>query len=65
MKMDKTQWHRVDDSLTGAMHWYGYGFKVIPIVPGTKKTVVKWDPWLKDFSPQKVHEYWVPIHVIA
>ena len=50
MKMDKTHWHRVDDSLTGAMHWYGYGFNVIPIVPGTKKTVVKWNPWLNNLD---------------
>lgn len=43
---------------TAAFAWYGFGFSVIPIIPGTKKTAVKWDEWLEKLSPASIDEYW-------
>lgn len=41
-----------------AFTWYGFGFTVMPIVPCTKKTSVKWDPWLECLSPEKINNHW-------
>jgi hypothetical protein len=50
-----------------ALCWYGFGFKVIPIAPGTKKTTEKWDPWLDGQSPEKISKHWAenPGHEIG
>ena len=48
----------VVDFLTAAMFWFGYGFDVIPVLPGTKKPAEKWDPWFNNRAPQKVYDYW-------
>jgi hypothetical protein len=44
--------------LSAAQDWFRLGLNVIPIVPGTKKTAVKWDPWLLDLSELKIYRYW-------
>lgn len=44
--------------LDAALYWFAFGFKVIPIVPHTKKTAVKWDPWLDNLSQQKIIKHW-------
>ena len=41
-----------------ALFWFGFGFHVIPIVPGTKRPATKWDPWLHDLSGAKISAYW-------
>jgi hypothetical protein len=41
-----------------ALYWFKFGFNVIPILPDAKKTAVKWDPWLKELSIEKIAEYW-------
>jgi len=41
-----------------ALFWFDYGLQVIPIVPGTKVTAVKWDQWLVDLCREKIKEYW-------
>jgi hypothetical protein len=46
------------DYLAAAHDWFHLGLNVIPIVPGAKKTAVKWDPWLKDLSELKIYRYW-------
>ncbi|CRI63938.1 putative Primase C terminal 2 family protein [Thiocapsa sp. KS1] len=43
---------------TAAFAWYGFGLSVIPIIPGTKKTAVKWDEWHEKRSPASIDEYW-------
>jgi len=48
----------VVDYLSAAMFWFGFGFVVIPVLPGTKQPAVKWDPWLNSFDPLMVHKYW-------
>ncbi len=53
--------------LDAAQHWYRFGFNVIPIVTGTKKTAVKWDPWLDGLSAEKIAKYWLkhPDHEVG
>ena len=41
-----------------ALSWYQYGFKVIPILPGSKKPATMRDPWLKNLSGGKVQAHW-------
>ena len=47
-----------ENFLEAALYWFMFGLNVIPILPGTKKTAVNWDPWLKDLSPEKITDYW-------
>ena len=50
-----------------ALFWHEFGLQVIPIVPGTKRTAVKWDPWLRDLSVPAISRYWAkhPDHEIG
>jgi hypothetical protein len=50
-----------------ALIWFSFGFQVIPIIEGTKKPAVKWDPWLSNLSEEKIVNYWTehPKHEIA
>ena len=47
--------------------WFKFGLKVIPTVPGTKATAVKWDPWLAVLSPVTIAAHWVnqPTHEVG
>jgi len=51
--MEKSQNYGV-----AALNWLGFGFPVIPIIPGTKKTALKWDPWLNELSCESVSAHW-------
>lgn len=42
---------------SAAFFWYGFGYKVIPIVPHAKRTSVKWG-WLETLSPEQLNEHW-------
>lgn len=52
---------------SAAFYWYGFGLKIIPLGPGTKKTAVKWDSWLDGLSREKIARYWTknPNHEIG
>ena len=41
-----------------ALDWLQFGLQVIPVPSGTKRTALKWDPWLKDLSPDKIDNHW-------
>lgn len=41
-----------------ALWWYAFGFNVIPLVPGSKKPAVKWNPWIDRLGPDTIHQYW-------
>lgn len=41
-----------------ALFWHDFGFSIIPIVPGTKQTAVKWDDWLARLSSAAIRAYW-------
>ena len=44
--------------LNAAMYFLGFGLTVIPVVPSTKRTAVKWDPWMENFSSKQVYDHW-------
>ena len=50
-----------------ALDWFNRGYKIIPLIPGTKKPAVKWDEWLRGLSPQKIVDYWLrnPTHELG
>lgn len=50
-----------------ALHWFNFGFNVIPISPGTKIPAVLWDGWFANLSPVSISKYWTahPDHDIA
>ena len=62
--------HQIVNDLTlneAALHWFKFGLQVIPVIPGTKKPAVKWDPWLSDLDIDKIKDHWNrhPNHEIA
>ena len=42
-----------------AINWFKFGFKVIPVVSGSKRTALTWDPWLADLSINTINDYWI------
>jgi len=64
---DLSLWNMVKDFLSAAFFWLGYGFEVIPILPGTKVPAVKRDPWREEFDTEKMFLYWSdhPDHEVA
>ena len=44
--------------LNAALTHFNKGFSVIPLIPGSKQTAVKWDPWLDNLSEDKIKLYW-------
>jgi len=59
--------HVFNSNLDGALYWFDFGFKVIPVQPKGKVTVVKWDGWLKGLSEEKIIDYWTqhPDHEVG
>jgi len=53
--------------LEAALYYFERGYKVIPIESKTKRTAVKWDPWLANLSKQKIRDYWLqnPTHELG
>ena len=43
---------------SAALYLFKFGFKVIPIAPGTKQTALQWDPWLAGLSAEKIAAHW-------
>lgn len=39
--------------------FYKFGFNVIPIESGSKKTAVRWDPWLENLSSDTIDLAWI------
>lgn len=44
--------------LAAAREWHAAGFSVIPIVPGEKRSAVKWDAWLAELSADSITAHW-------
>jgi len=45
-------------NLAAALDYFDRGFQVIPVVPGTKQSAVKWDPWLNGLTREVVQDTW-------
>jgi hypothetical protein len=41
-----------------ALSYYRAGFSVIPIIPGTKRPAVKWNPWQEKLCEESIRTYW-------
>ncbi len=50
-----------------AQHWFGFGFKLLPIHPRQKIPATAWDPWMAKLSKTSIEAYWGknPDHEIA
>jgi len=64
--MDKFKM-KLANILEAALVWFTFGLQVIPVVPGTKKPAVKWDPWLDNLNEQTIIDHWgkYPDHELA
>lgn len=64
MSKPNITWQRNVDA---ALFWFRFGFKVIPLIPGSKLPAVKWDPWLQGLSPDSIAQYWTrhPWHEVG
>ncbi|EGV16342.1 PriCT-2 domain-containing protein [Thiocapsa marina] len=41
-----------------ALYWFDRGSSIIPVLPGTKRTAVMWDPWNSGLSRERILAYW-------
>jgi len=49
---------KLPDFKRTALSWYVFGFPDIPIIPGLKRSTVKWKPWLATLSQGTISAYW-------
>lgn len=58
---------KFEGPLEAALFWYAFSLLVIPTVPGEKRSIVKWAPWLSQLSLNYVRQYWTdnPLHEVA
>lgn len=45
-------------SCVRALDWLAFGFRIIPVVEGEKRTAVKWDTWLAGLSDAAATAHW-------
>ena len=55
------------DFKRAALSWHEFGLSVIPIIPGLKRSTVKWKPWLATLSKGTISAYWAqhPDHEVG
>ena len=55
------------DFRDSAFRWYGFELNVIPVIPGMKRTAVKWNAWIEDFSTTAINDHWIlhPDHEVG
>ncbi len=55
------------DQLNAAQLWSGRGFRVLPILPGTKKPAVKWGEFTDNQTDDRIVAHWTkhPDHLVA
>ena len=58
IKIKPSSDHVTSSCASAAIYWHSFGFNVIPIIPGTKRTAVKWNPWREGLSPEKIKAHW-------
>lgn len=45
-------------NLEGALWWFAFGYRVIPLVPGQKRPAKAYHPWLDDLSADAIRLHW-------
>ncbi|MGL4753495.1 MAG: phage/plasmid primase, P4 family [Aeromonadaceae bacterium] len=55
------------NNIDAAQLWRGRGFRVLPILAGTKKPAVKWSAFIEGQTDERVAEHWAkhPDHLVA
>ncbi|WP_319587235.1 VapE domain-containing protein [uncultured Desulfobulbus sp.] len=51
-------WCTAKDKLPAAMHAYGFGFKIVPILHGTTTPAVEMARWVDNLSPGTICDHW-------
>jgi hypothetical protein len=54
-------------NLDGALWWFAFGYKVIPLVPGQKRPALSYYPWLDGLSVEAIRLHWQlhPAHEVG
>jgi archaellum biogenesis ATPase FlaH len=54
-------------NLEGALWWFDFGYRVIPMVPGQKRPVLPYSPWLDELSVDAIRQHWAkhPDHEVG
>ncbi|MDH7973533.1 PriCT-2 domain-containing protein [Sphingomonas sp. AR_OL41] len=54
-------------NLEGALWWFEFGYRVIPLVPGQKRPATAYHPWLDELSVEAVRQHWTrhPDHEVG
>ncbi len=45
-------------NLEGALHFHGFGYTIIPMVPGQKRPADKYEPWIEGVSEEAIRQHW-------
>lgn len=45
-------------NLEGALWWFDFGYRIIPLVAGQKRPATAYYPWLDDLSAEAVRQHW-------
>ncbi|PZQ94339.1 MAG: hypothetical protein DI533_22420 [Cereibacter sphaeroides] len=45
-------------NLDGALWWFAFGYRVIPLIPGKKRPAKAYNPWLDDLSIDAIRQHW-------
>lgn len=45
-------------NLEGALWWFAFGYRVIPLIPGQKRPAKAYHPWLDDLSVDAIRLHW-------
>ncbi len=54
-------------NLEGALWWFEFGYRIIPLVPGQKRPATAYYPWLDDLSAEAIRQHWAqhPDHEVG
>jgi hypothetical protein len=45
-------------NMEGALWWFAFGYRVIPLVPGQKRPARAFNPWLAELSADTIRQHW-------
>lgn len=50
--------YNFNSNLDGALWWSGFGYRVMPMLPGKKRPALAHHPWLDDLSVEAIRAHW-------
>ena len=56
-----------ETNLEGALWWFEFGYRIIPLVPGQKRPATAYYPWLDSLSAEAIRQHWAqhPDHEVG